>query len=80
VSVVDGDPERVTAYERTPATDDFEGDDHDADPDPLLVVVNFADRPVTVEVPAGFETDLFAGDGSGAVDEGVTVESVAVLR
>ncbi|WP_280588035.1 alpha-amylase family glycosyl hydrolase [Halorubrum sp. Boch-26] len=82
VTVVDGDPERVTAYERTPATvpADSEGDDSEADADPLLVVVNFADAPATVTVPPEFETDLFASDGSASVDGSATVESVAVLR
>ncbi|EMA61903.1 alpha-amylase family glycosyl hydrolase [Halorubrum lipolyticum] len=90
VSVVDGDPERVTAYERTPSTGGSEGDEGEGDP--LLVVVNFADAPATVEVPSRFETDLFSAGGSAstggsaavggpaAVDGRVTVESVAVLR
>ncbi|WP_144923960.1 alpha-amylase family glycosyl hydrolase [Halorubrum salsamenti] len=95
VSVVDGDPERVTAYERTPATGGSEGDDPVADADPLLVVVNFADRPATVAVPPEFEADLFAGDDDGSVGgestdseptdgtpigRTVPVETVAVLR
>jgi len=90
VTVVDGDPERVTAYERTPVTDGSESDGDEKATDPLLVVVNFADRPATVTVPSAFEVDLFAGDDGGAVgdesieDESisgrVTVESVAVLR
>ncbi|KKF39071.1 alpha amylase [Halorubrum saccharovorum] len=78
VSVVDGDPERVTAYERTPATDGSEGDGAVADP--LLVVVNFADTPAIVTVPPEFETDLFAGEAGRSVDERVAVESVVVLR
>jgi len=89
VTVVDGDADRVTAYERV-------GDDCDADraSDGLLVVVNFGDSPATVAVPAGFETDLFAGaatdgpdDGTAdrgtaviADDETVEVDSVVVLR
>ena len=74
VSVVDGDPERVTAYERTAA----EGGEGVAEP--LLVVLNFADRPATVTLPTGVATDLFAGDGAESGDGEVTVESVAVLR
>ncbi|MGQ3328932.1 alpha-amylase family glycosyl hydrolase [Halorubrum sp. FL23] len=68
VSVVDGDPERVTAYERTTTADS------------VLVVINFADRPARVAVPPTFEADLFAGDGAARIDGEVTVESVAVLR
>ena len=100
VSVVDGDAERVTAYERTaaePAARDAEqsaaaddtGDADEADDagdgDSLLVVLNFADRPATVTVPAGYETVLFA-DGRGApadieaVDGTVALGGVAVLR
>jgi glycosidase len=88
--VVDGDPERVVAYERTPP----EGDGVD---DPLLVVVNFAETPATVAVPGSVESDLFAavevrmgasdasdgdaddndaGDGETIVE----VDAVAVLR
>jgi len=87
VSVVDGDPERVTAYERVPpATAGFGSDDLARDADPLLVVVNFAERPATVTVPPEFETDLFAADGAGdadgcgAIDGEIAVDSVAVLR
>jgi glycosidase len=109
VSVVDGDPERLTAYERVPPSggseddggerdggedDGGEGNGEEGDGeegDPLLVVVNFADAPATVTVPAAFETDLFARNDDGEPDDGesddnepidgtVTVESVVVLR
>ncbi|TKX73506.1 alpha amylase [Halorubrum sp. GN11_10-6_MGM] len=73
VRVVEGDAERVVAYERPPAAEasgDAEtGDsaaDADADGDPLLVVVNFAAEPATVAVPCSVGTDLF-GDAD-AVD------------
>ena len=75
--VVDGDPERVVAYERTPP----EGDGAD---DPLLVVVNFAAEPATVAVPGPVDAELF-GDGSAAEGDGdggvrVAVDAVAVFR
>ncbi|OYR45088.1 alpha-amylase family glycosyl hydrolase [Halorubrum sp. Hd13] len=75
VRVVDGDPERVTAYART-AVGDNEGAD-EADGDALFVVVNFATEPATVAVPEGVETDLFA---DRAVGTEVAVDAVAVLR
>ncbi|TKX63394.1 alpha-amylase family glycosyl hydrolase [Halorubrum sp. GN12_10-3_MGM] len=82
VRVVEGDAERVTAYERTPAG----GDGSEADP--LLVVVNFATEPATVAVPDGVETDLLGDgsavdrDGGGDGDAGVrvAVDAAAVLR
>jgi len=84
VRVVDGDPERVTAYARTAEAagdgDEAGGDEADgdeADGDGLLVVVNFAGEPATVAVPEGFETDLFA---DRAVGTEVAVDAVAVLR
>ena len=78
VRVVEGDADRVTAYERTPPGGDGNGGD------PLLVVVNFAAEPATVAVPDGVETDLF-GDGSAVERDGegggrVAVDAVAVLR
>ncbi|SFR37116.1 alpha-amylase family glycosyl hydrolase [Halorubrum sodomense] len=78
VRVVDGDAERVVAYERTPP----EGDGAD---DPLLVIVNFAETSATVAAPEAVESDLFAGDESAAEDDGeggarVAVDAVAVLR
>jgi len=78
VRVGEGDAERVTAYERTPAG----GDGGEADP--LLVVVNFAAEPATVAVPDGVETDLF-GDGGAVERDGdagvrIAVDAVAVLR
>ena len=78
--VVDGDAERVVAYERTPP----EGDGKPGGGDPLLVVVNFAAEPATVAVPGSVEADLF-GDGSASErdDDGggrVTVDAVVVLR
>ena len=78
VRVVEGDADRVTAYERTPPRGDGNGGD------PLLVVVNFAAEPATVAVPDGVETDLF-GDGSAVERDGegggrVAVDAVAVLR
>ena len=93
VRVVDGDADRVTAYERTPPEAgaiggggaEEEGDR--ADRDPLLVVVNFAEAPATVVVPGGVETDLFGGDegaiaatDAGDGETGVEVDAVAVLR
>ena len=90
--VVEGDAERVVAYERTPSTDEA-ADGGDADRDPLLVVANFAEAPATVAVPDGIETDLFGGDeagigASGASDDDdasdgeirIEVDAVAVLR
>ena len=90
VAVVDGDADRVTAYERV---DDGDG---------LLVVVNFDAAPATVTVPDGFESVLYpeaAPDGHAAEngdaptvptegdettptadDETVAVDSVVVLR
>ncbi|WP_423996542.1 alpha-amylase family glycosyl hydrolase [Halorubrum trapanicum] len=85
--VVEGDAERVVAYERTPPADGAESED--ADRDPLLVVVNFAEAPATVAVPDGVETDLFAGDEEriGASDDEaedvetrIVVDAAAVLR
>ncbi|MFW6000193.1 MAG: alpha-amylase family glycosyl hydrolase, partial [Halorubrum sp.] len=66
--VIEGDPDRVVAYERTPPADPADGaaDGGDADRDPLLVVVNFAAAPATVAVPGAVETDLFAG-GEGTI-------------
>ena len=90
VAVVDGDADRVTAYERV--------DDGDA----LLVVVNFDAAPATVTVPDGFETVLYPetapdglaaenGDAPSVPTEGdettptadgetVAVDNVVVLR
>ncbi|GAA0536697.1 alpha-amylase family glycosyl hydrolase [Halorubrum ejinorense] len=84
VRVIEGDAERVTAYERT-ATERAEAGDPEEDA--LLVVVNFAAEPATVAVPDSVDADLF-GDGSlrGATegaDDGetrVAVDAVAVLR
>ena len=88
VTVVDGDPERVTAWVRTAASDgagtsagDSEGSSEDGpDDDALLVVVNFASEPATVAVPEEFEADLFGGavvgDGGG---NRVDVDAVAVF-
>ncbi|QKY16027.1 alpha-amylase family glycosyl hydrolase [Halorubrum sp. CBA1229] len=67
VRVVDGDPERVTAWVRAAENRD----------DPLLVVVNFASEPATVAVPERVETDLFADRAVGAE---VDVEAVAVFK
>ncbi|OTF03390.1 alpha amylase [Halorubrum sp. SD612] len=82
VRVVEGDAERVVAYDRTPPADGAA--DGDADREPLLVVVNFAEAPATVAVPDAVEADLF-GDGSAAERDGdgearVAVDAVAVLR
>ena len=96
VSVVEGDAERVTAYERTAAESDArgagqpgDGDTDEADEagdgDPLLVVLNFADRRATVTVPMGCETVLFA-DGRGrpadteTAEGTIALDGVAVLR
>ena len=90
VAVVDGDADRVTAYERV---DDGDG---------LLVVVNFDAAPATVTVPDGFETVLYPetapdglaaenGDAPSVPTEGdettptadgetVAVDNVVVLR
>ena len=74
VTVVDGDAERVTAYERV-------ADDADRiERDPLLVVVNFGDAPATVTVPHGFETDLFAETTEIEDTDTVEVDGVVVLR
>ncbi|WP_424014410.1 alpha-amylase family glycosyl hydrolase [Halorubrum xinjiangense] len=86
--VVEGDADRVVAYERTPPADGA-ADGGDAEHDPLLVVVNFAEAPATVAVPDAVETDLFAGDrDTGDGDRGgardgetrIEVDAVAVLR
>jgi len=83
VRVVEGDAERVTAYERTPPEETTggsesagggpDGDDSD-DRDALLVVVNFGAEAATVAVPDSVDADLFGGgavrdgDGSGNGD------------
>lgn len=67
VTVVDGDPERVTAWVRAAENRD----------DALFVVVNFASEPATVAVPEGVEADLF---GDREVGSEVDVDAVAVLR
>ncbi|WP_434522701.1 alpha-amylase family glycosyl hydrolase [Halorubrum sp. AS12] len=90
--VVEGDAERVTAYERTPPESAGSGAS-----DPLLVVVNFGEAPATVAVPGAVGEDSF-GDGRVRDDAGegddvsaaasdterdelrVAVDSVAVLR
>ncbi|GAA0720577.1 glycosidase [Halorubrum trapanicum] len=74
VRVVEGDAERVTAYERTPPeADGSETDGGDPTDDgggePLLVVVNFAEEPATVAVPGSVGADLF-GDGRVRDDAG----------
>ncbi|MFC7324800.1 alpha-amylase family glycosyl hydrolase [Halorubrum rutilum] len=91
VRVVDGDPERVTAWVRAAATDGEgssedepggegeRGDDAPADGDALLVVVNFASEPATVAVPEGFGTDLFGGAVVGDGNR-IEVDAVAVLE
>ncbi|SMO77087.1 alpha-amylase family glycosyl hydrolase [Halorubrum cibi] len=71
IEVVDGDPDRVTAYARTADSTRNEGT-----ADRLLVVVNFADAPATVEVPDRVDRELFADDPAGGE---VVVEHVAVL-
>ena len=74
VAVVDGDADRVTAYERVAAGADR------IETDSLLVVVNFGVAPATVTVPDGFETDLFA-EATGIGDTGtVEVDGVVVLK
>ena len=77
VRVVEGNAERVTAYERTPPEGAEAGGS-------LLVVVNFAEAPATVAVPDGVEADLFgAGEPLGRDGDGeslVEVDAVAVLR
>ncbi|MBP1924002.1 glycosidase [Halorubrum alkaliphilum] len=87
VDVVEGDPDRVTAYERrateTGGRDEPSRTDDDADR--LFVVINFAPEPATVSIPDRVTTDLFGSesdDGAGArgLDGTVVVESVAVLR
>ncbi|MFC7186048.1 alpha-amylase family glycosyl hydrolase [Halorubrum yunnanense] len=67
VTVVDGDPERVTAFARTAE----KGGDR------LLVVVNFASESATVAVPDGIETDLFEDRTVGTEAE---VDAVAVFE
>ena len=79
VRVVDGDPERVTAFARTPEADGSgsEASGDEAGGDALLVVVNFAAEPATVAVPDRVETDLFA---DRAIDAEVDVDAVAVFK
>jgi len=96
VRVVEGDAERVTAYERvSPEGTEAGGDESDEsgpdgddpdDRDALLVVVNFGVEPATVAVPDSVDADLF---GEGAVrgeggDDGsearIVVDAAAVLR
>ena len=60
ITVLEGDPDTVTAYERGP----------------LLVVVNFAGDPATVEVPDWATRELFC---ERSVDDRVRVDSVAIL-
>ncbi|VTT87409.1 Alpha-amylase [Halorubrum sp. DM2] len=86
VRVVEGDAERVTAYERTPARGgDADGPDPE-DRDALLVVVNFGAEPATVAVPDSVDADLFGdgavrgGDGSDDGGAVIAVDSAAVLR
>lgn len=74
MEVVAGDPDRVTAYERTIGTENAVGTTIGRDR--LLVVVNFAEAPATVEVPDRIDRDLFADD---PVDGEAVVESVAIL-
>ncbi|WP_066414053.1 alpha-amylase family glycosyl hydrolase [Halorubrum aethiopicum] len=71
VEVVDGDSDRVTAYERTADSTRTEGT-----ADRLLVVVNFGSDPATVAVPDRVGRELFADE---PVDGEVVVGSVAVL-
>jgi glycosidase len=71
VAVVDGEPDRVTAYERTT---DPERTERSAAR--LLVVVNFGAAPATVAVPDRVDRELFAGEPA---DREVVVEHVAVL-
>ncbi|OYR54656.1 alpha-amylase family glycosyl hydrolase [Halorubrum halodurans] len=71
VEVVDGDPDRVTAYERTAASEAATGP-----AGRLLVVVNFGAAPATVAVPDRVDRELFAGEPA---DGEVVVEHVAVL-
>ena len=79
VTVVDGDPERVTAYLRSAGGDGGAGDGGEADrrEDPLLVVVNFASEPAVVAVPERVEVDLFA---DRPVDGETEVDAVAVFK
>ncbi|WP_144799566.1 alpha-amylase family glycosyl hydrolase [Halorubrum depositum] len=83
VRVVDGDPDRVTAWARTAeGGDEADGDAADGDAAGgedihLIVVVNFGSEPAIVRVPDGIETDLF---GDRAVGPEVAVDAVAVLR
>ncbi|MGM0447886.1 MAG: alpha-amylase family glycosyl hydrolase [Methanobacteriota archaeon] len=67
--VVEGDAERVVAYERTPPADGAGGS--------LLVVVNFAEAPATVAVSDGVETDLFGGDEAGIGASGASTDDDA---
>ena len=73
VTVVDGDPERVTAYLRSAG----DGGDADRREAPLLVVVNFASEPAVVAVPERVEVDLFA---DRPVDGETEVDAVAVFK
>ncbi|ELZ32075.1 alpha-amylase family glycosyl hydrolase [Halorubrum tebenquichense] len=88
VRVVEGDAERVTAYERTPSEGTGTGGGSPDDRDALLVVVNFGAEPATVAVPDSVDADLFGGDpvrdgdgnGVGDGEAVIAVESVAVFR
>jgi pullulanase/glycogen debranching enzyme len=76
VTVVNGDPERVTAYLRSAGDDDAAGAPAGGEAS-VLVVVNFATEPATVRVPEWAETDLFAERAVGAEAE---VDAVAVFK
>ena len=76
--VVDGDPERVTAYRRSATGDGGSGGGPaDRGGDALLVVVNFASEPAVVAVPEWAEADLFA---DRPVDGETEVDAVAVFK
>jgi cyclomaltodextrinase len=85
VRVVDGDAERVVAYERAPPAEGESRDtEAEGDGDPLLVVVNVAEESATVAVPDSVEAELFgAGNAAELGGDGgarVAVDAVAVLR
>ncbi|MCU4717717.1 alpha-amylase family glycosyl hydrolase [Halobacteria archaeon HArc-curdl5-1] len=67
-TVLDGDPDRVTAFGR-------DGDER------LLVVLHFGDGTAEVELPeAVAETDVVTGEPVATEDSVATVENAAVLR
>jgi glycosidase len=76
-AVVDGDPDAVVAYARTPAGERGDG----APPgDALVVVLNFAAEPATVQFdPPVHSSDVLTGQDV-AMEDGLRVEHAIALR